>query len=449
MKNRKIVCVAILVLALAAICFIMAARLTSVPISNASADASVTAAPFEQTPVTTSTPTPEAAEEPSSVPLMQSEFTYKGSTIYMLTVSDPSRVFVGVSVTSGYWGPGNGKCLDVLADEYDAVGGMNAGSFVDMNGTGQGWPPEGITYGEGVCYNPSPNGELAGLDGVGKMHVGWLDNDYCLNVGIRDAVSFGPTLVADGKKADSSTLGESVYPRSAIGQKADGSIVFMVADGRQGYSIGLTLQDCADIMYSCGCINAVNMDGGNSSAMYMQGGMVNNPANPAGGTRYLPEAWLIRKSGAEDENVIEDGAVSQPDDPKGAMDCRECDSATAAALSDFAAVFVDPYVNYFGTQYADYYYPLLKRCCKSGGDLIHRADLALNDRQYVSTGSNTIENFSVNSIREYADGTYAVDCSYDIAEYATYWQYSRTVKLTMYIEKSDESYYGFCVDEVK
>ena len=219
---------------------------------------------------------------------------YHGSTVYFLTVLDPSRIFVGSCVNSPDEYSG-GKTLDVLCEEFDAIGGINAGGFMDDSGTGSGWPPEGIVYSQGECYWPEMYGPSALLDENGRLYVGYFSYEECEAMGIRDAVSFGPVLITDGEKADPTSLESGINPRTAIGQRADGAIVLMVADGRQAYSIGVSYSDCAEIMYDRGCINAVCMDGGNSSCMFWQGEQVNVSTNQAGGTRYLPDAWLIRR----------------------------------------------------------------------------------------------------------------------------------------------------------
>ena len=56
-------------------------------------------------------------------------------------------------------------------------------------------------------------------------------------------------------------------PRTAIGQRADGTVIFVVVDGRQGGSLGATYADLIDIMVEYGAVNACNMDGGSSSIM--------------------------------------------------------------------------------------------------------------------------------------------------------------------------------------
>ena len=73
-------------------------------------------------------------------------------------------------------------------------------------------------------------------------------------------------ILKDGNPVNSSS--SEVHPRTTIGFKADGTIVFFVVDGRQpGFSIGLTDLACAQYMKSLGCVAAVRMDGGGSSTM--------------------------------------------------------------------------------------------------------------------------------------------------------------------------------------
>ena len=77
-------------------------------------------------------------------------------------------------------------------------------------------------------------------------------------------VGGGNILVEDGKEV--SGLNNSLYPHSAIGLKADGSVILFAVDGRQqGYSAGLSLPDLARHMIDLGCISAINMDGGGST----------------------------------------------------------------------------------------------------------------------------------------------------------------------------------------
>lgn len=228
--------------------------------------------------------------------IIAQKFSYKGSTVYILVVLDPSRVFVGTAVQDPAQQYGYGITLEDQMSIYDALGGINAGGFIDDGGTGSGWPPYGITYSLGQCYSADIGGPLGGFDNDNIFHVGYYSYDDCEKAGIRDAVSFGPVLVMNDEKMGYDMLESGIGPRTAIGQRKDKAVVMMAVDGRQAYSIGLTYMDCAEILHDkYGCINAINMDGGNSTCMYFNGEMLNNPSNVAGGTRDLPTTWLIRK----------------------------------------------------------------------------------------------------------------------------------------------------------
>ena len=52
--------------------------------------------------------------------------------------------------------------------------------------------------------------------------------------------------------------------------------ILVTADGREGRSVGLTLVELADFMKSLGYTNAINLDGGGSTVMYVNGNIVNH-----------------------------------------------------------------------------------------------------------------------------------------------------------------------------
>ena len=105
---------------------------------------------------------------------------------------------------------------------------------------------------------------------------------------VRDALSAGPVLVQQGRLAVSSDaeafFGSSipqVHPRTAAGYTPEGELILLVVDGRQPASRGVDLRELAVIMRDLGCLEAVNLDGGGSSALVVNGTLVNRPA---GGT---------------------------------------------------------------------------------------------------------------------------------------------------------------------
>ena len=93
---------------------------------------------------------------------------------------------------------------------------------------------------------------------------------------------------------DSATYGGGKNPRTAIGQRADGSVLLLVVDGRQANSLGATFKDLAYIMLEYGAVNACAMDGGTSTQMVYYGQVLNNPYSPTG-PRKCPTAWLVNE----------------------------------------------------------------------------------------------------------------------------------------------------------
>ncbi|MFB9839163.1 phosphodiester glycosidase family protein, partial [Actinoallomurus acaciae] len=111
-------------------------------------------------------------------------------------------------------------------------------------------------------------------------------------------VSAGPILLRDGKVAiDAATEGvidpadlsfgyawaEQRQPRTLAGTDARGRLILVTVDGRQpGVSEGATLEEAARLMRGLGAINALNLDGGGSTAMAVDGNVVNKTSDATG-----------------------------------------------------------------------------------------------------------------------------------------------------------------------
>ncbi|WP_422660017.1 phosphodiester glycosidase family protein [Paenibacillus sp. EC2-1] len=81
---------------------------------------------------------------------------------------------------------------------------------------------------------------------------------------VKMAIGGQSRLIANGEIVPTSD--PAVYPRTAIGTKADGSIIMLVIDGRQpGFSEGVTLTELSQIMKEMGAVDALNLDGGGSA----------------------------------------------------------------------------------------------------------------------------------------------------------------------------------------
>ncbi|MCX7951470.1 MAG: phosphodiester glycosidase family protein [Clostridiales bacterium] len=210
----------------------------------------------------------------------------------LLIVDNPNRVSVGTTDGLG----DKGMTLSQITKKYNAIAGINAGGFADKNFTGTGGHPTGIVI---------ENGKIVYKDDVDKFSIVGFDENDVLIVGsytlkqiknkkIRDAVSFGPPLIVNGKpmikKGDG---GWGIAPRTAIGQRQDGAVLLLTIDGRQKDSIGATLKEVQDILLKYGAYNASNLDGGSSTTMYYQGKVVNKPSDILG-ERSIPTAFIVK-----------------------------------------------------------------------------------------------------------------------------------------------------------
>ncbi|MCQ2789551.1 MAG: phosphodiester glycosidase family protein [bacterium] len=104
---------------------------------------------------------------------------------------------------------------------------------------------------------------------------------------VNHIISGGPYLIKNGqtyvdiKEQKLLSVGGR-NPRTAIGYTADNNFIIVTVDGREESSIGLTLTELANFMKSIGCYEAMNLDGGGSTVMYVNGRVVNQPAHKGG-----------------------------------------------------------------------------------------------------------------------------------------------------------------------
>ena len=114
-----------------------------------------------------------------------------------------------------------------------------------------------------------------------------LPGSLTVNLGFPGAVDVlggNPVLISNGNFQTQDLIGTDPFsqrqPRTAVGLTADGKMLLVVVDGRQsGYSAGMTLGELAELMNSLGARSAFNLDGGGSSAMFVNGQRVNRPSD--------------------------------------------------------------------------------------------------------------------------------------------------------------------------
>lgn len=210
----------------------------------------------------------------------------------VMLISDPKRVKVAVTQEIGV----AGERLTDMVKHAGATAGINAGGFYDPNGEGNGAFPDGITVKDGeIVHNNVGNKtvDFIGLDTEGKLIIEPMNVEDVKNRNIQQGVSFYPPLVKNGKPAVSGDGGWGIAPRTGIGQRADGTIIFVVIDGRQPtWSIGATLRDMMNVFLEYDAVEAVNLDGGSSSEMVYNGKVMNKLWNIFG-ERYIPTGFVV------------------------------------------------------------------------------------------------------------------------------------------------------------
>lgn len=209
----------------------------------------------------------------------------------VMLIKNPKRMKVAVTKELGV----TGERVSDFVKDTGAIAGINGGAFYDPNGTGNGAFPDAITVHNGeIVHNNIGNQstDIVALDKDGKLIVGQITADDVKKKNIQEAVSFWPTLMQDGKRGEFQDSVWGVAPRSAIGQKADGTIILVVIDGRQLTSLGAKMSDLYYLFKEYGAVNAANLDGGSSTELFYNGKVINKLWNWAG-ERYLPTAIVV------------------------------------------------------------------------------------------------------------------------------------------------------------
>ena len=205
----------------------------------------------------------------------------------MMIVKDPSRI----SLATIYPWREQGETLDSLVNSNGAVAGINGGIYNSTNNTGG--RPYGVIVSNGEIQYNKPQ-EWPGLVLIGfteddilqiidisKMTAGQVEL-MVKERKIRDAVTFQEEasdannhfvqLIINNEERELNGKGSGLNPRTAIGQRADGSVLMFVTDGRgKSGHLGASAGDLIAVMKQFGAVNAANLDGGSSSCMYYDG----------------------------------------------------------------------------------------------------------------------------------------------------------------------------------
>lgn len=238
-------------------------------------------------------------------------------TAYVMLVRNPQDVYLATS-TDKYDVETPGTRIHNQIRTEGAIAAINGGAFNDDGTMGDyiGSLPMGLTVSEGkIVWNDGSS--YYGFVGFNEDNVlvvaQTMTAAKAKELKIRDGCCFGPVLLMNGVVNDTEFSANSGYnPRTAIGQRADGTVIFLCVDGRQAGSLGATYADLINIMVEYGAVNACNLDGGASSTMmyrdtygrYGEEGeivMINNYAILQEVPRKMPTFFMVSPSTTDSE----------------------------------------------------------------------------------------------------------------------------------------------------
>ncbi|HVN56895.1 MAG TPA: phosphodiester glycosidase family protein [Bacteroidales bacterium] len=189
------------------------------------------------------------------------------------------------------YNPGKNLPVSVMASPCGALAAVNAGFFSIRDGGSLTYIMTGGKISDRDTASMWHRVEnMSGLLVIGndgnpvilkERTNGWIDSCSAC----RDALITGPLLLENGRIAvlPNTSLSVARHPRTAIGIRKDKRIILVTVDGRSDRSAGLTIPLLAGLMLSLKCVDAVNLDGGGSTTMWIRGkpfyGVVNIPCD--------------------------------------------------------------------------------------------------------------------------------------------------------------------------
>ena len=216
---------------------------------------------------------------------------------YMAVIYDPSRIEL---VFTKNYGKSRGNFISKLGKENNALVAMTGSGVKHKNGVSY---VTGTTIKDGKVFAVGKDiNKGGGLIGFTKDNVLMLTKKSAKEAiadGMDRAVEFGPFLIVNGKSATfSGNGGGGKHPRTAIAQRQDGIVLFVVIEGRTSKSSGMTFPQLTELLEKYKAYNAANLDGGGSSSLYAivngKGKLLNEPGGYGyEGERYMPNAWML------------------------------------------------------------------------------------------------------------------------------------------------------------
>ena len=221
------------------------------------------------------------------------EFKYREFNCYLVAIYDPTRIEVAYNKPIS-----QGRILTQISKSNDAIAAINGGGYSWATSK-----PQGLIVHDGkIVYSQGTKAYIsAGFNKDGVLIAGKLSASDVAKKEIKEALSFGPVLVANGKYVTfRGNGGSGENPRTVIAQRKDGIAFFLVVNG-YGQSLswkgrgGVYYSDLITILKRYGAYNAVNMDGGSSTTLVINHKLINSPCEPLQeGQDFIRSAWILK-----------------------------------------------------------------------------------------------------------------------------------------------------------
>ena len=221
------------------------------------------------------------------------QFKYQEFDCYMVAIYDPTRVEVAYNSKLN-----RGKILSDIVKDSKAILGINGGGYYWSTGY-----PRGLIVHDSKIVYSSSTGKFptAAINNEGVLIVGNLSASDVKSKNIKEAVSFGPALIVNGKAATfKGNGGSGLNPRTVIAQRKDGIILFLVVNG-YGSKLswkgrgGVYVTDLITILKRYNAYNAINLDGGSSTTMVIGNKLINDPCEPQqNGQDFIRSAFVLK-----------------------------------------------------------------------------------------------------------------------------------------------------------
>jgi exopolysaccharide biosynthesis protein len=214
---------------------------------------------------------------------------------HLVAIYDPSKVHIITGKKFNTSNKSGKETVLQMTKRLNAVVGINGGGFVDY-GYGSDIPIGYVIKDGKVIWSPTDKKtDLIGFTKDNKLLLVHATGEEAVEMGMRDALQFGPFLMINGEKPkfSNSAGGFSRAARVAIAQRKDGIVLFLVTEGT--HAAGPTMKEVIDTLEKYGAYNAANLDGGTSTQLVIKDKLINHPINITGqavnGGRGIVTGW--------------------------------------------------------------------------------------------------------------------------------------------------------------